>query len=98
MKINKKELFKIAWDLAHEFKSFGQALKQAWKIIRLRTKMMLGNVSFKFRKVNGEIREAIGTLNFTYEAKNSGKSSPTDSMVYMEVGVGIRSCKLVNIL
>lgn len=60
--------------------------------------MLVGNVAFKFRKVNGEIREAVGTLNFTYEAKGTGKPSPSDSMVYMEEGKGIRSCKLVNIL
>lgn len=88
----------MAWEMAHEFKSFGQSLKQAWKVLRIRAKMLIGNVAFKFRKVNGEIREAVGTLNFTYESKGSGKSSPSDSMVFVEVGVGIRSCKLVNIL
>ena len=88
----------MAWEMAHEFKSFGQSLKQAWRVLKLRAKMLIGNVAFKFRKVNGEIREAVGTLNFTYEAKGTGKSSPSDSMVYMEEGKGIRSCKLVNIL
>lgn len=98
MKINKKELFKMAWELLDNFTSFAQSLKQAWKILKLRAKMLIGNVAFKFRKVNGEIREAVGTLNFTYESKGTGKSSPSDSMVYMEDGKGIRSCKLVNIL
>ena len=88
----------MAWELLDNFTSFSESLKQAWKILRLRAKMLIGNVAFKFRKVNGEIREAVGTLNFTYEAKGTGKSSPSDSMVYMEEGKGIRSCKLVNIL
>lgn len=88
----------MAWELVHEFTSFAKALTQAWKILKLRAKMLVGNVAFKFRKVNGEIREAVGTLNFIYESKGTGKSSPSDSMVYMEEGKGIRSCKLVNIL
>lgn len=98
MKIDKKELFKMAWELLDNFTSFAQSLRQTWKILRLRSKMLVGNVAFKYRKVNGEIREAVGTLNFTYEAKGTGKSSPSDSMVYMEEGKGIRSCKLVNII
>lgn len=88
----------MAWELLDNFTSFSESLKQAWKILRLRAKMLVGNVAFKFRKVKGEIREAVGTLNFTYESKGTGKSSPSDSMVYMEEGKGIRSCKLVNIL
>ena len=88
----------MAWELLDNFTSFAQSLRQAWKILKLRSKMLIGNVAFKFRKVNGEIREAVGTLNFTYESKGSGKSSPSDSMVYMEEGKGIRSFKLVNIL
>lgn len=88
----------MAWELLDNFTSFAQSLRQSWKILRLRAKMLVGNVAFKFRKVNGEIREAVGTLNFTYEAKGTGKSSSSDSMVYMEEGKGIRSCKLVNII
>ena len=91
MKINKKELFKMAWELLDNFTSFAKALTQAWKILKLKAKMLVGNVAFKFRK-------AVGTLNFTYESKGTGKSSPSDSMVCMEEGKGIRSCKLVNIL
>ena len=88
----------MAWELLDNFTSFAQSLRQAWKILKLKAKMLVGKVAFKYRKVNGEIREAVGTLNFTYESKGTGKSSPSDSMVYMEEGKGIRSCKLVNIL
>lgn len=98
MKINKRELFKMAWELLDNFTSFSQSLKQAWKVLKLKAKMLIGNVAFQYRKVNGEIREAVGTLNFTYESKGTGKRSPSDSLVYMEEGKGIRSCKLVNIL
>lgn len=99
MKINKKELFKMAWELVHEFTSFAQSLSHAWKILKLKSKMLIGNVAFKYRKVNGEIREAVGTLNFTYEAKGTGKSSPSDSMVYFDREAnGIRSFKIANLV
>lgn len=99
MKINKKQLFKMAWEMCHEFRTFGESLRQAWKVLRLRAKMLIGNVSFKFKKVSGEIREAIGTLNFTYESKGTGRPTPSDSMLYFDVeSNGIRSCKLVNII
>lgn len=95
--MNKSQLFKLAHSIKEQFESFSQALKQAWKIVKLRIKMTTSYVSFKYRKVDGSIREAVGTLNFTYESKG-GKSSPVDSLVYHENGLGIRSCKLVNIL
>lgn len=99
MKINKKELFKMAWELVHEFTSFSQSLKQAWKILKLKAKMLAGNVAFNFRKVNGEVREAVGTLNFTYEAKGTGKPLPIDSMVYFDVEAnGMRSFKICNLI
>ena len=89
----------MAWELVHEFTSFSKALTQAWKVLKLRAKMLVGNVAFKFRKVNGEIREAVGTLNFTYEAKGTGKPSPGDSMVYFDVEAnGMRSFKLCNLI
>lgn len=89
----------MAWELLDNFTSFAQSLRQAWKILKLKAKMLVGNVAFKFRKVNGEIREAIGTLNFTYESKGMGKPSPSDSMVYFDVEAnGMRSFKLCNLI
>lgn len=95
--MNKSKLFKIAHAIKSQFESFAEALRQAWKVIKLTVKMKSSYVAFKYRKVDGSIREAVGTLNFSYESKG-GKSSPVDSLVYHEEGVGIRSCKLVNIL
>ena len=96
--MNKSQLFKLAHSIKAQFESFSQALRHAWKVIKLTVKMKSSYVSFKYRKVDGSIREAVGTLNFNYESKG-GKSSPVDSLLYFDQSVkAIRSCKLINIL
>ena len=96
--MNKAQLFKLAHSIKSQFESFSQALTQAWRIVKLRYRMVKGYVSFKYLKVDGSIREAVGTLNFTYESKG-GKSSPVDSLVYFDQSANaIRSCKLFNII
>ena len=54
--------------LAHQFirttgKSMSEALKIAWANFKLRRSMSNGIVRFYFRKVDGTIREAWGTLS-----------------------------------
>jgi len=59
----KIRLFKIAHKIKGQFATFAEALVQAWKVIKLwmelRTKKV---VTFTFKKVDGSIREAVGTL------------------------------------
>lgn len=95
----KTKLFKIAHAIKAQFATFGEALKQAWKIIKLQARMMVGNASFKFRKVDGSIREAIGTLTVKYESKGNGKHVPVDSMMYYDIEAnGFRSFKVFNLV
>lgn len=95
----KTKLFKIAHAIKAQFETFGQALAQAWKIIKLQAKMMVGNAKFKFRKVDGSIREAVGTLTVKYESKGTGKSVPMDSMMYFDTEAnGFRSFKVYNLI
>lgn len=97
--MNKSKLFKLAWQLLDNFQSFGEALKHAWKVMKLKAKMKKDYVYFKYKKVSGEIREAVGTLNFSYQSKGTGKSAPSDNMLYFDKDAGgLRSCKIVNIL
>lgn len=75
MKVNKSKLFKIAHAIIKkgEAISFSQALKAAWKAIRIYSSMLVGEVAFTFKKVNGEIRHAVGTLrNFDYIRQSAG--------------------------
>ena len=54
----------LAWLIARETGlQIGEALKLSWLNIKLRTAMAKRVVSFKYKKINGEIREARGTLS-----------------------------------
>jgi len=61
----KTKLFKIAHSIKANYTSFSEALKQAWRIIKLSVCMKLGAVAFTFKKVDGSIRQAVGTLKDT---------------------------------
>lgn len=58
----KTRLFKTAWAIASKYASFSEALKAAWKAIKLASKLKSGIVSFAYTKVDGSIRKALGTL------------------------------------
>lgn len=58
----KTKLFKMAWATVSKFNSFAEALTAAWKVTKLASKMKQGVVSFAFKKIDGSIRKAIGTL------------------------------------
>jgi hypothetical protein len=42
--------------------SLSEALRKAWANFKLKLKMSAGIVKFYYQKINGEIREAYGTL------------------------------------
>lgn len=94
----KTRLFKIAHSIKGSFANFAAALRHAWVIIRLINKMKKENVSFVYRKVSGEIREAIGTLNVQYERKTD--SAPKyDTVAYYDIEAnGFRSFKAANLI
>ncbi len=84
MKVNKSKLFKIAHAIVKkgEASTFSEALKAAWKAIRVYSGMLVGKVAFTFKKVNGEIRHAIGTLfNLRYVRKTTGEGDPKNADV-----------------
>ena len=43
--------------------TLSEALKQAWMLFKLKARMARGIVRFYFRKVDGSLREAWGTLS-----------------------------------
>lgn len=59
----KTKLFKTAWAIRARFASFAEALTHAWKVIKLQAKLKAGHASFTFKKVDGSIRKAVGTLS-----------------------------------
>lgn len=51
-----------AYQLKSATMSWSECLKQAWAVLKLKLKMKKQVVEFYYRKVNGEIRQAFGTL------------------------------------
>lgn len=98
MKTTKTKLFKTAWAIAGAFSSFGAALAHAWKVIKLADAARRGVVAFAYRKVSGEVRNAVGTLDFAYEAKG-GRQAGDGIFVYFDIEAGdVRSCKVENLI
>lgn len=58
-----RKIMQTAWQFFRiTGKSFGDCLRQAWANFRLVRRMTGGIVKFYFRKVDGSMREAYGTL------------------------------------
>lgn len=94
----KTRLFKIAHQIKGSFANFSAALKYAWRVVKLQQRMKTENVSFVYRKVDGTIREAIGTLNVQYERKTDA-APKYDSVAYFDVEAGgFRSFKVENLI
>lgn len=58
-----REIMKMAWRFAKTTgTAFADCLRTAWQNFKLAAAMRVGIVRFYFRKVDGTIREAWGTL------------------------------------
>lgn len=99
--MNKSKLFHIAHSIKHQFNSFADALRKAWVIIKLRARMKKQIVSFKFKKVDGSIREAKGTLraDLLPEIKVTSNKKNHSVMAYFDVDAQVfRSFKVENLI
>ena len=85
--MNKSNVFKLAWEIAKKYNfDFSEALTVAWRNIKLVKAMQSGVVKFRFFKVGGEIREAMGTLmrDMLPEVNHSLRKSPDYCQVYFD--------------
>ncbi len=58
-----KNIMQLAWQFFKQTGiNFSECLKKAWANFKLKKRMQTQIVRFYFQKVNGEIREAWGTL------------------------------------
>lgn len=75
------EIMNLAWQLVKRNGfTMSEAMKCAWANIKLKAKMQKSIVKFYFRKVDGTIREAYGTLKESLLPATTGsnrKSNPT---------------------
>lgn len=96
----KSLVFKTAWQVRNAFASFAQALKHAWALIKLKYAMLNGVVEFAYRKVDGSIRTAVGTLqapHVNYEFKGQASSNKTFAYFDLEQGA-FRCFKIENLI
>lgn len=81
-------LLKQAWAWVKEKgMSMSEAMKLAWANAKLKVAMRKGAVVFKFVKVDGSIRDAIGTLaeSVVPQIGTSGRRKNNDVTVYFDL-------------
>lgn len=70
-----REVFTMAWSFVKQNGfSLSEALKCAWANIKLRAKMHKGIVEFYYKKVDGSMRQAFGTLEASRMPQTSSES------------------------
>jgi len=100
----KVTVMSTAWAMLKEglFSTISEALKAAWKRIKLIKSLKSGVAYFAYAKATGELREAIGTLrsgNFSYEAKTDGKYSKVHVVKYFDLQAkAFRSCRVDRLI
>lgn len=71
-----REVMQVAWQFVRRYGfTMSDALKTAWRNIKLRAAMRKGIVKFYYQKVDGTLREAYGTLKESLVPALSGNDS-----------------------
>lgn len=63
-------------------KTFAEALKQAWRIFKIAVKMQKQIVHFKFKKLDGTIRKASGTLQNDFLPTTKGSNTAKNENIF----------------
>jgi hypothetical protein len=94
----RSKAMKLAWALYKKGLSFGEAQRKAWKVLKLKEAMKVGEVEFTFLKKDGSIRPAKGTLQINYQ-KKTNRTSPIDVIAYFDIEKqSFRSFKAENLI
>lgn len=99
----KSRVFKKAWSLIKEgtYELLSEALKAAWKYIKLQIKLAAGEVKIRYRKKDGTIRHALATAvkNSSYQHKGSTKKTKAAIVTYYDIEAqGIRSFNIWQLM
>ena len=93
----KQILFFRAHQIAKDTKvSMSIALKKSWAILKLANRMKSETVEFVYKKVDGSIRLAKGTLNVDYQSKGTDRPFNTGIQTYFDIEVNSFRCFKVN--
>ncbi len=101
---NLSEIMKTAWQFVKQTGiTLSEGLKQAWKSYKLKVKMQSEIVRFYFKKVDGTVREAWGTLQSNiinpYIKGNNDKAKNNTIQVYFDTEkMQFRSFKKFNLV
>ena len=97
-------IMRMAWQFVkHEGMTLGEAMKCAWRNFKLKAAMYAGRaVRFTFKKVDGTIREALGTLAqaaINYIPNGNGRPAPESVQRYWDLeAAGYRSFRKASLL
>lgn len=75
-------LMRQAWMLVKKYGfTMSEAMRQSWLIIKLRKAMRSGIVEFFFKKTDGTMRQAFGTLMDSRTPQTAGARKTADTCV-----------------
>lgn len=75
-------IMRMAWMLVKKYGiSISEAMKQSWLITKLRKAMRTGVVEFFFKKTDGTLRQAFGTLMDTRLPQTTGTRKTADNCI-----------------
>lgn len=97
-----REVMRRAWQLVKVYGfSMAEAMKQSWKVLKLKEALKKGIVKFMYTKLNGEIRTAWGTLKegLIPEIKGTERKKNESLITYYDnEKQAFRSCKIANLI
>jgi len=101
--ISKSIIFKTAWQLFKSsiYSTFSEALKAAWKEIKLRASLKSKKVAITFRKASGEITTRIATLSdkfFDYKSSSKGTQKAGLIKFFSITDNGFRACRIERLI
>lgn len=103
MKTNLREVMNLAWQFVKKNGySLSEALKCAWANYKLRAEFQKRIVRFYFRKVDGSIREAFGSLSEKIIPQTAGADNRKKNdtvQTYFDTEIGEWRCfKVANLI
>jgi hypothetical protein len=96
----KTRLFKIAHAIKANFNSFGEALAFAWNVVKLQFRLCTqAVVNFTYKKVDGTIREAVGTTETVPTPKGGFRKPNFGILNYFDLQQqDWRCCRIENLI
>lgn len=85
-----RQVMNMAWSfIKNKGLSLSEALKLAWSNVKLKQALRKGVVEFSYRKLDGTIRKAVGTLSSSIvPPTNGGGYQHRDYQTYFDIEKG----------